>query len=314
MSPVIDIHAHVFRGRDIPLKGYLLSRSYPEWYIRLLAPVLFTVIERAIRGESHGPIVDLVKRLTFAYTGPGYRRWTDILSMDDMRDVAAKMIASFPKDRTGLYVPLMIDYEYWFKHSKNLFIAEQIDSMYRDVILPYKGRIHPFAPFDPARELAFRNKLPGPGGTREKYSSLELAKEAVRNRGFIGVKVYNTLGYRPLGNEQVDRERRGIFTRIHGRAVRRRTVGSVPVLRAGTGADHGPLHARRDRGLSESQLRFRRAGVLAGGPGKISPPACQPRPFRVEPAGGIHLQIAMGELCPIPPALLRTVRAEIRWV
>jgi len=85
--------------------------------------------------------------------------------------------------------------------------------MYRDVILPYKGRIHPFAPFDPARELAFRNKLPGPGGTKEKYSSLEMAKEAVRNRGFIGIKVYNTLGYRPLGNEQVNRQRRGIFTR-----------------------------------------------------------------------------------------------------
>jgi predicted TIM-barrel fold metal-dependent hydrolase len=217
MPPVIDVHAHVFRGRDIPLKGYLLSRTYPEWYVSLFAPFLFTVIEKAIRGESHGILVDMVKRLTFAYTGKGYRRWADILSMGDMQDIAKEMISDFRNDRIALFVPLMVDYEYWFKHTKKLPIAEQIDSVYRDVILPFKGRIHPFAPFDPARELAYRAKLPGPGdpdgGPREKYSSLELAKEAVRNRGFLGVKVYNTLGYRPLGNPAVDKERRGIFSR-----------------------------------------------------------------------------------------------------
>jgi predicted TIM-barrel fold metal-dependent hydrolase len=217
MATVIDVHAHVFRGRDIPLKGYLLSRTYPEWYVRALAPLLFTVIENAIRGESRGLLVDLVKRLTYLYTGKGYRRWADILSLADMRDITKEMIADFRKDRIALFVPLMVDYEYWFRHSKKLPIADQIDSVYRDVVLPFKGRIHPFAPFDPARELAYRAKLPGPGepdgGPREKYSSLELAKEAVRNKGFIGVKVYNTIGYRPLGNTRVDRQRRRIFSR-----------------------------------------------------------------------------------------------------
>lgn len=217
MSSIIDVHAHVFRGRDIPLKGYLLSRTYPEWYIRLLAPLLFTVIENAIRGESRGILVDLIKNLAFVYAGKGYRRWADILSKADMKAIAREMIADFRKDRIALFVPLMVDYEYWFRHSKKLPIADQIDSVYRDVVLPFKGRIHPFAPFDPARELAYRAKLPGPGdpdgGPREKYSSLALAKEAVRNKGFIGVKVYNTLGYRPLGNAQVDGQRGKIFTR-----------------------------------------------------------------------------------------------------
>ncbi|MBN1439670.1 MAG: amidohydrolase family protein [Anaerolineales bacterium] len=207
----------MFRGRDIPLKGYLLSRSYPEWWVRLAAPLIFTVIENAVRGESRGFLVDLVKRLVFAYTGAGYRRWADILSLEDMGDVARRLIDTFQKDRIGLYVPLMIDYEYWFKPSKNHPIVDQIDSMYRDVILPNQGRVHPFAPFDPARELAYRAKLPPPGvpdgGPPEKYSSLELAKEAVRNKGFVGVKVYNTLGYRPIGNAAVDAHRRSIFRR-----------------------------------------------------------------------------------------------------
>jgi predicted TIM-barrel fold metal-dependent hydrolase len=86
--------------------------------------------------------------------------------------------------------------------------------VYRDAVLPFRGRIHPFAPFDPARELAYRHGLPGPDDvSAEKYSSLELVKDAIRNKGFIGVKVYNTLGYRPLGNTAVDKKRQRIFRR-----------------------------------------------------------------------------------------------------
>ena len=63
MKPVIDLHAHIFRGKDIPLKGYLLSRRYEEWYIKLLAPLLFSVIakcirrERAARGRTRGNVL-----------------------------------------------------------------------------------------------------------------------------------------------------------------------------------------------------------------------------------------------------------------
>ena len=30
MNPIIDVHAHIFCAKDIPLKGYLLSRNYEE--------------------------------------------------------------------------------------------------------------------------------------------------------------------------------------------------------------------------------------------------------------------------------------------
>lgn len=215
--PVVDLHAHVFRGRDIPLRGYLLSREYPEGYIRLFAPILFRILERAICDDGRGAVIQFVKNLAVAYMGEGYRRWADTLSLKDLGVVTSQLIRTYRKDGIELFVPLMIDYEYWFRPTGMVPIPEQIDAMYRDAVLPYKGRVHPFAPFDPARELAYRAKLPGPGvpagGPREKYSSLDMAKEAVRNRGFIGVKVYNTLGYRPLGNAAVDRQRRGIFQR-----------------------------------------------------------------------------------------------------
>jgi hypothetical protein len=43
MIPVIDVHEHIFRGRDFPLKGCLLSRAYPSWNrwaVGLLAPLV----------------------------------------------------------------------------------------------------------------------------------------------------------------------------------------------------------------------------------------------------------------------------------
>jgi predicted TIM-barrel fold metal-dependent hydrolase len=218
MKPVIDVHAHTFRGKDIPLKGFLLSRRY-EWYIELLGPILFSVIAKCVRrerAEKRGLLCGLALELVYKYMGQGYRRWADILSIEEVADVAAKMIETFDKDGIDLYIPLMVDYEYWFKSTLEPSIASQIDATYRDIVLPYKGKIHPFAPFDPARELAHRAKMPGPDtpddGPPEKYSSLELVKDAIRNKGFIGVKVYNTLGYRPLSNGIVDDKRRRIFS------------------------------------------------------------------------------------------------------
>jgi predicted TIM-barrel fold metal-dependent hydrolase len=217
MKPVIDIHEHVFRGRDIPLKGFLLSRKY-EWYIQFLAPVLFRIIAKCIRrerSEEKGLLCGLILELVYKYMGQGYRRWADVLSIEQITGIASKLVQTFGKDGIDLYVPLMIDYEYWFKSTPEPTIASQIDAVYRDVVLLSQGEIHPFAPFDPARELAYRAKMPGPDdpddGPPEKYSSLELAKDAIRNKGFIGIKVYNTLGYRPLDNAQVDDKRRGIF-------------------------------------------------------------------------------------------------------
>ena len=217
MKPIIDVHAHVFRGKDIPLKGFLLSRKY-EWYIKLLAPILFCVIANCVRREEaqkRGFMCGLMLELVYKYMGQGYRNWADILSIKEVEEVAALLAGTFDKDGIELYVPLMIDYEYWFKNTEEPPIACQIEDVYQNVVLPQKGKFHPFVPFDPARELAFRAGMPGPDypddGPPEEPGSLDLVKDAIRNKGFIGVKIYNTLGYRPLSNALVDDERRRIF-------------------------------------------------------------------------------------------------------
>jgi predicted TIM-barrel fold metal-dependent hydrolase len=215
MKPVIDIHEHIFRGKDIPLEGYLLSRKY-NFIIQFLGRLnFFHLIASCIRGGSKTGIKGICYRLGISIAtkilGGDYKTWAKILSIDKIEDVTSLMIKTFRKDRIDLYVPLVLDYEYWFKNTRDKSITEQVEII-SEMIKEYKGKIHPFIPFDPARELAFRKGLPSPDDLkkrkkdlkREQCSSLELVKEAIEKRGFIGVKIYNALGYRPLGNAAVD--------------------------------------------------------------------------------------------------------------
>jgi predicted TIM-barrel fold metal-dependent hydrolase len=221
MKPVIDVHAHVFRGVDIPLKGYLLSRTY-DWPLKLFAPLVVPVIARCVRrrvrAEAPGFVCRSVLELAYRVMGQGYRRWAEILSQRDLGEVARRLIDAFPSDGIELSIPLMIDYEYWFRNTRDVPIDSQLERVASGIIVPAAGRIHPFAPFDPARELAWRMRLPRPDdppdGPAEPVSSLGLVKDAVLHRGFLGVKLYNSLGYRPLGNGAVDAERRRLFRRI----------------------------------------------------------------------------------------------------
>lgn len=241
----------MFRGIDIPLKGYLLSRTY-EWPLKLVAPLLVPLIARCVRRRSGPPtgggsvraegtgaraagtgvgadgkaaraevpgfVCGAVLALAYRLMGQGYRRWADILSQQDLAEVARRLVEEFPADGIELSVPLMIDYEYWFRNTRDVELDEQVRAVASRVVVPFAGRIHPFVPFDPARELAFRQGLPRPddpaGGPAERVGSLELVKEAVLRQGFIGVKLYNSLGYRPFGNGATDAARRRHFERI----------------------------------------------------------------------------------------------------
>jgi predicted TIM-barrel fold metal-dependent hydrolase len=234
MKPVIDVHAHVFRGIDIPLKGYLLSRTY-DWPLKLLAPMVVPVIARCIRrrirAEVPGFVCHAVLDLAYRVMGQGYRRWGQILSQADLAAVARKLVEEFPHDGVELSVPLMIDYEYWFRNTRDVEMDAQVDGVALRVVVPFAGRIHPFVPFDPARELAWRMRLPGPDdptdGPAEPVSSLALVKDAMLRRGFIGVKIFNSLGFRPFGNAGVDRQRRWLFRRIGRRRYCRFTGSEI---------------------------------------------------------------------------------------
>ena len=213
MKPVIDIHAHIFNAMDIPLKGYLQSRNY-EGIVKFFAPVLIPVVARCIRRRLDPKkktkfLCQIAIAVAYAIMGRQYGEWGDTLSKKVV-DITIQLIDTYQKDGIDRYVPLMIDYEYWFKNTPDNLIKDQIDHIYEDIIIPYKGRIHPFVAFDPARELAFRHGMNNPDGTPEEHGSMKLVKDAIENKGFIGVKLYNAMGYKPFNNETVEKNRRRI--------------------------------------------------------------------------------------------------------
>jgi predicted TIM-barrel fold metal-dependent hydrolase len=215
MPPTIDVHTHIFSALDIPLEGYLLSRRSENPLGRLFDPALsvfpmpqlFGYVARRARERCVTRRLDSDTRRGWFYTWilwaygklalQRFLDWEDSLSSCADAN-AAKLMATWPE--VDLFVPLIIDYEYWFANSMDSRLGEQVDAVCERVVVPHKGKIHPFVPFDPARELAFRKGRISPDGQVEIDRPMTLVKAAIENKGFLGVKLYNSLGYRPLGN------------------------------------------------------------------------------------------------------------------
>lgn len=217
MKPVIDAHAHIFNALDIPLKGYLLSRNY-EGFLKFAAPILIPPVAKCIRRKIDPSKKDnifctalcfLAVQFANVIMGKQYCEWGNTLSQK-VTDITDDLMDTFQEYGIHLYVPLMIDYEYWFKNSPDNLIKDQINHIYRNVVLVHRGKIHPFVPFDPARELAFRHGMTNPDGAPEAHGSLQLVKDAIENKGFIGVKLYNAMGYKPFNNQSVEENRKRI--------------------------------------------------------------------------------------------------------
>ena len=96
----------------------------------------------------------------------------------------------------------MVDYDWWLANgdSAETSLQEQVKVMEQISILS-GGRIHGLAPFCPLREVAHRA---GQGKSSTNWSSLEFVKDAVRNRGCLGVKLYPPMGFAAYGNTQLD--------------------------------------------------------------------------------------------------------------
>jgi len=106
-----------------------------------------------------------------------------------------------------LVVASLLDFDWWLAMGcpTPTRIPQQIEVMQRISVVT-GGRVHPFAPFCPLRELlTSRNNEDG--------ESLKWVKDAVENRGFIGVKLYPPMGFALLGNEKIENADRAFWHR-----------------------------------------------------------------------------------------------------
>ena len=93
----------------------------------------------------------------------------------------------------GLFTPAIIDFSYWLDDDAKSDLESQIrvaEALQRQAL---GTQLHFIAPYDPWRQIVDRE-------AGNSNTALDLAKWAVRDMGFVGVKLYPALGFRPSGN------------------------------------------------------------------------------------------------------------------
>jgi predicted TIM-barrel fold metal-dependent hydrolase len=103
--------------------------------------------------------------------------------------------------RAKLMTPALVDFTAWFgplgaaSGDRTVPMRRQVEVMARIAQRRTGPRVHGFVGFDPLRQALFRAH----GGPPED-EPLAVAKKAIIDHGFIGVKLYPPMGFRPTGN------------------------------------------------------------------------------------------------------------------
>ncbi len=92
--------------------------------------------------------------------------------------------------RLILTAPAIVDFNYWLKDQTPSPLKDQVELM-SALSLRQPRPMHGFVAFDPLREIRRKPDEPSP---------LAIVQEAVTKRGFLGVKLYSPMGFKPIGN------------------------------------------------------------------------------------------------------------------
>jgi predicted TIM-barrel fold metal-dependent hydrolase len=96
-----------------------------------------------------------------------------------------------PTARVRLFTPALVDYSRWLNDAPQSDLKSQIDAMEQvalHTIRAGRAKFHGYIAFDPLRDV------------QDGGRALALAQHAVRKRGFVGVKLYPPMGFKPIAN------------------------------------------------------------------------------------------------------------------
>ena len=136
----------------------------------------------------------------FLDTPVRFVRWAKLFCQS--RVDLATLYYRFFSSEVGLAVPMLVDLASGLSDKAQTTLAQQVELFDMLSRASMRGlipgapqlRLHPFVGFDPMRAL---NE--GAAGT-----TVALVKDAVLNKGFIGVKVYPEMGWSPFHNTPAD--------------------------------------------------------------------------------------------------------------
>jgi len=120
-----------------------------------------------------------------------YFDWARVLT-SYRENIAETYYSLYDPDRTQLILctPALVDYSYWLEDLSPSALQDQIQLMGL-LSLKQPRPMHGFVAFDPLRAVRRKPDDPAP---------LDIAKDAVLKHGFLGVKLYSPMGFKPSGN------------------------------------------------------------------------------------------------------------------
>jgi predicted TIM-barrel fold metal-dependent hydrolase len=199
---LVDIHCHVFSGRDIPLKEFLhYGRGIP-WGIAYLVEWLITHPSSASPADK--------ERAKLVAVSEGGAKQSDFQEAEDrgllerffaysdlmrrpVKAIAESLVNTYPG--VQLFTPAMVDMDCWLGDAS--FYDDRLQDHAELALLEdrdRRGRLHPIVGFDPVRQHATRSVF------GEGNDHLAQVKRAIEEQGFVGVKVYPPMGFRPTRN------------------------------------------------------------------------------------------------------------------
>ena len=195
----IDCHCHIFNNDCVPIAGMLASR-----FGIAIGKRASRLIDDIKSGNSIGSWRDDLTDLSFDMQS--IRSLFDFQEKDNLRFILEHIdnflaflkigIMDIPRILEGMvqnasgidvWVPLMMDMSHaYHPYRQPVCSFESQRKIMSQLTLDARGRIMPFYAFDP------RSGPPDP---------VETLQEAIETQGFVGVKLYPPLGFKPMGND-----------------------------------------------------------------------------------------------------------------
>jgi predicted TIM-barrel fold metal-dependent hydrolase len=167
---------------------------------------------RACYGSDVAHNIGAVRNLITILTRFRHQNFESLLATNAM---------NVPDVGVALFTPAMVDMDYWLGFGgegestigdvgtdafslrqsapdEQVKLTEMIQRL-------HPGRCHGFVSFCPWRQAddTHHNAFVGEGSARRRQTALETVKDAILNRGLIGVKLYPPMGFQPLGNAAI---------------------------------------------------------------------------------------------------------------
>lgn len=99
-----------------------------------------------------------------------------------------------------MIAPALVDFSRWLQESPKSSIREQCDLMGYISARKDGPVVHGYVPFDPLHEVMYQESSDAVREEKALEPVLDIVSDALNDLGFIGVKLYPPMGFRPSGN------------------------------------------------------------------------------------------------------------------